>query len=114
MKIKNYAIVRLQKEGVHFWKAAKGKEVFLKYPHRHMFWIEVWIEQLHTNREIEYIACKRWLEKKIKFSSKTSKSCEAIAQDILRILIKKDKNKRSYKIFVKEDGENGCCAEYNI
>ena len=64
--------VTFQKEGVHCYPAAAtdpnlatGDEYdvsFLATPHRHIFHFRVWIDVIHSNRDIEFIQFKRWLE----------------------------------------------------
>lgn len=100
-----YAIIKLQKEGIHYYSKAKGKESFLKYPHRHIFYITIEIEQFHNDRDIEYVNFKRWIEKRISSNLK-EKSCEMLAEKIIDIIHKKYKN-RQIKVKVLEDNENG-------
>jgi len=100
-----YAIIRTQFEGIHKYPDASGNEDFLKYPHRHIFHVEIKIEQFHDNRDIEYIAFKRWLNTLLS-SDLDYKSCEMIANEVI------DKIKAKYpnrKLIVKvlEDNENG-------
>lgn len=104
-----FAKITAQFEGIHYWKDAKGDESFLKNPHRHIFHIIVYIEQFHNDRDIEYIAFKRWLNKNA--SKKIDyKSCEMIAEDLAR-KIKRKYGNRKLKIEVTEDNENGCILE---
>jgi hypothetical protein len=104
-----FAKIKTQFEGIHYWRDAKGNESFLKNPHRHIFYITVHIEQFHNDRDVEYIAFKRWLTKSI--SKKVNyKSCEMIAQEIAK-KIKKNYGNRKLKIEVMEDNENGALLE---
>lgn len=105
-----WAIINFQKEGMHFYRNAKGKEMFLKYPHRHIFKITVYIQQWHDDRDVEYIFAKRWLEKSIDISF-NYKSCEMIGNDIIQKLKRKFGKNRKYKVIVMEDGENGALVE---
>ena len=85
--------VTFQKEGIHKYPAAltdptlaTGDEYdvsFLGYPHRHIFHFKVWISVEHSDRDIEFIQFKRWLENLYKDST------------------------REIWIEVSEDGENG-------
>ena len=119
--------VTFQKEGIHKYPAAltdpalaTGDEYdvsFLGYPHRHTFHFRVWIDVFHTDRDIEFIQFKRWLENL--YSSTQGailkldyKSCEMIADD-LYLQIANRYPGRNVWIEVAEDGENGCLIKYN-
>jgi hypothetical protein len=119
--------VTFQKEGIHKYPAAltdpalaTGDEYdvsFLGYPHRHTFHFRVWIDVFHTDRDIEFIQFKRWLENL--YSSTQGailkldyKSCEMIADD-LYLQIANRYPGRNVWIEVAEDGENGCLVKYN-
>lgn len=119
--------VTFSKEGIHKYPAAltdpqlaTGDEYdvsFLGYPHRHTFHFRVWIDVFHTDRDIEFIQFKRWLENL--YSSTQGailkldyKSCEMIADD-LYLQIANRYPGRNVWIEVAEDGENGCLVKYN-
>ena len=123
--------VTFQKEGIHKYPAAltdpalaTGDEYdvsFLGYPHRHIFHFRVWIDVWHTDREIEFIQFKRWLENLYRPTNNHNtntvlsldfKSCEMIADD-LYLQIAARYPGRSVWIEVAEDGENGCLIKYN-
>jgi tRNA isopentenyl-2-thiomethyl-A-37 hydroxylase MiaE len=77
----------------------------------------VWIDVFHTDRDIEFIQFKRWLENL--YSSTQGailkldyKSCEMIADD-LYLQIANRYPGRNVWIEVAEDGENGCLVKYN-
>jgi hypothetical protein len=119
--------ITFNKEGIHKYPAAltdpalaTGDEYdvsFLGYPHRHTFHFRVWIDVFHTDRDIEFIQFKRWLENL--YSSTQGailkldyKSCEMIADD-LYLQIANRYPGRNVWIEVAEDGENGCLVKYN-
>jgi hypothetical protein len=123
--------VTFQKEGIHKYPAAltdpmlaTGDEYdvsFLGYPHRHIFHFRVWIDVFSTNREIEFIQFKRWLENLYRPADNHNtntvlsldfKSCEMIADD-LYVQIAARYPGRDVWIEVAEDGENGCLIKYN-
>ena len=53
-------IVNLTFEALHCWLDCKLKEEFyLKYPHRHVFYITCKKEVTHANRDIEFIGLKK-------------------------------------------------------
>ena len=116
--------VTFTKEGIHCYPAAAsdpqlntGDEYdvsFLASPHRHIFHFRVSIGVLHTDRDIEFIQFKRWLESLYVGGTLelNYKSCEMIADDLYVQIAQKYPN-RDVHIEVSEDGENGCFVEYN-
>lgn len=100
-------IVNLNVEGIHYWADCPLEEVsFLKYPHRHMFHIELQKRVSHNDRDIEIIMLKRDIKnylgnEPINFEGR---SCEMIAEDLL------NKFEACY-VKVLEDGENGAVVE---
>ena len=110
-----WAIIKTQFEGYHCWEDAPKEVDFLRYPHRHLFYVELWIEQRHTERDIEYILEKRKLNKFIEKNlcpkwSYLTFSCEFIANVIKEKWIKIYPN-RKIKVSVFEDNENGALVE---
>lgn len=115
--------VTFQKEGIHCYPAAStdpklatGDEYdvsFLSMPHRHIFHFKVSIEVTHSNRDIEFIQFKRWLEKL--YSSNTLqldyKSCEMISDDLYDQIASRYTG-RNIEITVSEDNENGATICY--
>ena len=96
-------IVKTQVEGIHRWKDCDIDEVmFLKYPHRHMFHIEMRVPVEHGDRDIEIIKLKRGINKylgdePVNFGNM---SCEMIAEELMDVF------NASY-VKVLEDNENG-------
>ena len=117
--------VTFRKEGIHKYPAAAtdpllatGDEYdvsFLGVPHRHIFWFKVWIDVWHSNRDLEFIQFKRWLESLYSkdILQLDFKSCEMIADD-LYLQIADRYPDRAVWIEVAEDGENGCLIKYEI
>ena len=129
--------VTFTKEGIHKYpnadkdpKLATGDwddVSFLAVPHRHIFHFRVRIEVFHTDRDIEFIQFKRWLERLYsgastegsQGSSSTNgevlvldyKSCEMIADDLYNEISAKYPG-RFVEISVAEDNENGCSIFY--
>ena len=100
-------VVTLTYEATHFWKDCDIEEVmFLKLPHRHLFYITPKKEVKKTDREIEIILLKKniynYLVNKYNFNF-DGMSCEDIA------LVIAQKFNLNY-CQVLEDNENG--AEY--
>jgi hypothetical protein len=116
--------VRFQKEGIHKYPAAAtdpalatGDEYdvsFLATLHRHIFHFEVTIEVFHTNRDIEFIQFKRWLEKQYSQNilALDYKSCEMMADDLYEVIATRYPD-RNIIISVSEDNENGATISYN-
>jgi hypothetical protein len=123
--------VTFRKEGIHRYPAAAtdpnlatGDEYdvsFLASPHRHVFWFKVWIDVWHSNRDLEFIQFKRWLENLYSSNNANNssileldfKSCEMIADD-LYVQIAQRYPDRAVWIEVAEDGENGCLIKYEL
>jgi hypothetical protein len=118
-----FIYVKFQKEGIHRYpdagtdpNLASGDEYdvsFLQYPHRHIFHFQVWINVEHSNREIEFIQFKRWLEDLYNQGTLqlNFKSCEMIAEDLYEIIIGRYPGREVW-IDVSEDNENGAFIKF--
>ena len=119
--------VTFRKEGIHCYPAAATDPrlntageydvAFLASPHRHIFHFRVWIDVWHSDRDIEFIQFKRWLESLYKGSNTVLaldwKSCEMIADDLYTQIAGRYPE-RAVWIEVAEDGENGCLIKYEL
>ena len=119
--------VTFQREGIHCYPAAATDPrlntageydvSFLANPHRHIFHFRVSIDVFHSDRDIEFIQFKRWLESLYNGSNTVLKldwkSCEMIADDLYLQIAERYPN-RNVVIEVSEDGENGCSISYNL
>ena len=117
--------VTFRKEGIHCYPAAAtdpalatGDEYdvsFLGHPHRHIFHFRVWIDVEHSDRAIEFIQFKRWLENLYNNGTLQLdfKSCEMMAEDLYLKIADKYPNKEVW-IEVSEDGENGCLLKFKL
>jgi hypothetical protein len=115
--------VTFQKEGIHCYPAAATDPTlatrdeydvsFLASPHRHIFHFQVWIDVVHSDRDIEFIQFKRWLENLYRDDTLQldHKSCEMISDDLYLQIAQKYPD-RSVWIEVSEDGENGALVKY--
>ena len=115
--------VTFQKEGMHKYPAAltdpalaTGDEYdvsFLGYPHRHIFHFRVWIGVEHSDRAIEFIQFKRWLENLYNQGTLQLdyKSCEMMAEDLYEQISAKYPGREVW-IEVSEDGENGALIKF--
>ena len=117
--------VTFKKEGIHRYPAAATDPLlctageydvsFLANPHRHIFWFKVWIDVFHSNRDLEFIQFKRWLESLYSkdILQLDFKSVEMISDDLYIQIADRYPN-RNVVIEVSEDGENGCSISYNL
>lgn len=117
--------VTFTKEGIHKYPAAAtdpalatGDEYdvsFLATPHRHIFHFRVWIDVDHSDRAIEFIQFKRWLENLYRNGTLQLdyKSCEMISEDLYLQIAAKYPNKEVW-IEVSEDGENGALLKFKL
>ena len=115
--------VTFRKEGIHKYPAAltdptlaTGDEYdvsFLGYPHRHIFHFKVWISVEHSDRAIEFIQFKRWLENLYNQGTLQLdyKSCEMMAEDLYEQISVKYPGREVW-IEVSEDGENGALIKF--
>lgn len=117
--------VTFQREGVHKYPGADTDPrlatgdwddvSFLGYPHRHVFGFRVEISVTHSNRDLEFIQEKRWMERL--YGSGTLqldyKSCEMMAEDLYAQLAERYRGEgRLIRIEVNEDGENGAILTF--
>jgi hypothetical protein len=114
-----------RKEGIHCYPAAATDPKlntageydvsFLASPHRHMFWFKVWIDVWHSNRDLEFIQFKRWLESLYSkdILQLDFKSVEMLADD-LYLQIAERYPDRAVWIEISEDNENGCLIKYEL
>ena len=117
--------VTFRKEGIHRYPAAATDPnlctageydvSFLASPHRHVFWFKVWIDVWHSNRDLEFIQFKRWLESLYSkdILQLDFKSVEMLADD-LYVQIAERYPDRAVWIEISEDGENGCLVKYDL
>lgn len=110
--------VKFSKEGIHKYPAAATDPElagvnFLAYPHRHIFHFKVAISVVHSDRDIEFILFKRWLESL--YSDNILQldfmSCEMLAEQLYDKIIQKYPN-RTVTIDVSEDNENGATLHW--
>ena len=118
-----FIFVTFQKEGMHKYPAAAtdpslatGDEYdvsFLQFPHRHVFHLKVWISVEHSDRAIEFIQFKRWLENLYNQGTLQLdyKSCEMMAEDLYKQISAKYPGREVW-IEVSEDGENGALIKF--
>lgn len=123
VKTKKFVYVSIQREGYHCFpeaahdqRYATGDEFDVSHLanlHMHYFFIKVWVEVKHSNRDIEFIQLRRWLEQLYGTGtlSLNSQSCEMIA-DALAEQLKAKYPDCDLKIDVAEDNINGAYLEF--
>lgn len=102
-------LINLRFEGIHCWSTCDVEtEMYLRFPHRHIFHIQMQIEVSHNNRDIEIIALKRrvlsFLLKKFPDRDLGEMSCEDLCE---LLLLEFSAN----YVSVLEDGENGATIQ---
>ena len=110
--MKRYIVIKTQFEGIHCWPECDTPEViFLKHPHRHIFYVMMKWEVFHNDRDKEFITMKRLVEDYISLHFRGKNlgrmSCEDLA-DKLHF-----KFKDSCFVSVFEDDENGVEVYYD-
>lgn len=122
---KTFVYTSFQKEGYHYFPEAAIDPVFVTNDHYdvshlgsrhfHYFNFKVWVEVTHSNRQIEFIQLRRWIEDQYGSGSLdvNSKSCEMLAEDLYLLLSKKYPNVE-IRIDVSEEGINGAYLEFKL
>ena len=107
--MKTTIVVKLQYEALHHWPSVvevlphKPEIAFLKWPHRHNFFITVEKEVTHADRDIEIICFKHDIQQFLQETYKGNlgaMSCEMLADRILKTF-------ECEMVEVLEDNENG-------
>jgi len=106
-----YIWVTTSFEGLHKYPNAPEEVNFLRNDHRHLFFLKVYIEVFHNDRDVEFILFKRFVNSLIKENNFNFKSCEMISDDLYAEINKNYPN-RKVIIEVSEDNENGSRLEY--
>lgn len=86
--MKYFIITKNEIEGIHSWNDAKAPVEYLKYPHRHVFFIKCKFKVTHSDRDIEIIKQQDKIENYFmdtygKPALFRGKSCEMIAEEIV-------------------------------
>jgi len=106
----SWAIVRFEEVGFHRYPDAPGEVTYLQERHRHKFFVEVWVQQFHDNRDLEYHILRDMVIKLFReiapLNEFDAMSCEMIASDLRDKVMNWYKGRRC-KVTVFEDNENG-------
>lgn len=123
MNKKTFIYASIQKEGYHYFEQALTDPKYAtgdKYDvshlgtrHFHYFFIKVWLEVNHSDRDVEFIQFRRWLDELYGngILNLNGKSCEMIAEDLYTIISTKYP-KMEVRIDVAEDNINGALVEF--
>lgn len=114
MNKKTTIVVRTQFEGGHSYPKAPQVVNYLRYPHRHVFHIELELQVNHDDRELEFIIVKRNLNEFLhSYLFDEHVSCEQIGHIICEYVFSLYGN-RNARCCVYEDNENGGCVYYEF
>ena len=107
--MKKYVFIRLSFDALHNWEGCNLDEVnYLKYMHRHIFFVEMWWNISHDDRDIEFISKKMEVETFIDNNWRgrylKNMSCEMLASRLMEEF-------NADKVYVSEDNENGAIIE---
>lgn len=104
-------------EGFHNWPDAPhhSSESYLKDRHRHMFYFKCSASVGGDDREIEFISMRRAIKAFLvnNFNMPCEfkeRSCEMIAEEVIKFMQSKYGMTRQYMVDVSEDDENGSCV----
>jgi hypothetical protein len=102
------AIVRTRFIAYHAWPNAPVEVAFLRNVHRHEFHVELSVRQQHSDRAVEYIMLRRWLDKELdawRDKDLGARSCEMLCEQLINYAKCEGYDVEYCRIF--EDGENG-------
>lgn len=108
-----WASVRWTEEHFHSWPDAPEAQEFLRHRHRHLFYIQVDVQQFEGDRELEYFALRDMVQGagRVPDIWKPHTSCEQAAREIKRRVEAAFDIPRLVRVSVYEDSENGCVVE---
>lgn len=102
--------------GFHKYEDAPEEVAFLRYLHRHKFYVEALIQVFHDDRELEFFIVQNNLDRDI-IPFVTQKfplgSCEMISEDIMWGLVNSYGDHRNYYVEVSEDDENSATSAWS-
>jgi hypothetical protein len=108
--MKKYVVVKTQFMATHQWSTCEHIEViFLRHPHRHIFYVTVWFEVQGSDRELEFFMTKKDIDLAVNVWNDRfigNMSCEMLAEEIVGRLHTIGYN-TVHRVDVFEDNENG-------
>jgi len=120
---KTFVYCTFQKEGYHYFPGADINPTYatgdeydvghLGLRHMHYFNFKVWVQVTHSNREIEFIQLRRWIENLYKTNSleMDHQSCEMLAEALFTKLSARYPG-MEIRIDISEEGINGAYVEF--
>ena len=120
---KQFVYTQFTREGYHCFPEAGVDPTFatgdkfdvshLASRHMHYFYFKVWVEVNHSNRDIEFIQLRRWLESLYDTGQLelNNASCEMISDALYEQIASKYPNV-DVRIDVSEENINGAYTEY--
>jgi hypothetical protein len=107
-----WASVRFAIERYHRWPDAPEEVAFLRSLHRHIFCVEVDVQQFGDDRDLEYFLLqRRCLALVESYTWRERTSCEMLAIWLKRKLEAELSGVRLVRVTVREDAENGAIVE---
>lgn len=115
IKTRTLVFVTFQFSAQHCWPDAPIETSYLRTPHRHLFHVKIKLFVTHSNRDIEFIRFKDlmlgWVRAELEGRDLWTKSCEQLAEDILKVATGIAGDSRVVEVEVSEDGENGAILQ---
>ena len=110
---KTVILVRNRIERQHCWPKAPAEVMYLRYMHRHVFYIDSEIEVFHDDRELEFILVQHDIDVLLHNRPwNDSTSCEQLAKIVAQFILK-TYGDRDVSVSVREDNEHGAKYIYN-
>lgn len=101
-------IIRTTFKAFHFWSDAPEAQDFLRYKHRHLFYVQLKFRVLHDDRQVEFFDAQQRLDQFLRdWHNKDlgGKSCEMMSKEIL--IYMHSWYDTTWYCSVFEDNENG-------
>lgn len=105
-QVQTSAVVRFRVEGWHRWPDAPERRYYLAEMHRHLFHVQVTLEEVHDNREVEYHDLLDFCKGAFPGGNMGSSSCEMMASVLLQKVAAQYPGRR-LEVQCFEDGEVG-------
>lgn len=108
--------VTFQRHGIHQYKEAPPVVGYLASPHRHLFKFKVTVDVNYSNREVEFHMLQNWLDSRYSDSvlQLDNKSCETIAEDLIKEISERYTQFNFIEVEVSEDGECGAIVTQKV
>lgn len=104
------ATVKFSVEGFHNWPNAPETRKYLADKHRHMFYVNVTIQVVHTEREIEFHDLLDFCKENFPGGDMGASSCETMAEQLANKITLRYSRRVTVSVF--EDDEVGATVTY--